>query len=403
MMRAKTLHITIFSMLGLISMIVGGSLTWYTGDFRADTHWKNADPTMKTVMLSIQVILSLSTLVTVFLIMQYYRMLLLSKRSEWSMADDYTEINPDSYSFLQSQALRYGLVGEILVHLVHPVFVMQDVSYSLFTLCQIFMFARLYLFVRILHTFSRSYRLRIEIINSNRDFQTMNLRIKMNLTLKMLFYNRTYVVLALAFFTSISVYSFMIFLVERNEQRHNFGRLENVFWFSFITFTTIGFGDFVPATTPGRAITILLGITGVIVTTVFSGVLTNKLAPTKIQRYVVEYLQVREATDHYRQCAGKLLLAAFRTRVAKKRGMVGAGHKSNLIYGAIKQFRRARFAVRGAVLPSTDPVLEEKMVNLKQYLRSLEAKLSAQQDMMRDLQDKIDYELASILRLLANK
>ena len=441
LMRTKTVHIICFSMAGLISMIVGGSVTWYgcspmpfspptrqhnqrnttqprryTGDFRQDTTWSTADPTIKTVMLCLQIVTSLTTLVTVCLIVQYYRLLLLNKRKEWAEEDPYAAnddtlaFDPRSvasgYSFWSSSWLRFSFTLETMAHLVHPVFLMQDGWYTLFTLCQIFMFVRLYLFVRAMHTFSRAYKMRIEIINSNRDFQTMNLRIKMRLTLKMLFYSKTFLVLSISFLTVIAVFSFMIFLVERDEQRDAFGRLENVLWFSFITFTTIGFGDFVPQTVPGRVITVILGIAGVIITTMFSGVLTNKLAPTKIQRYVVEYLAVRDTLDVYRKAAARLIWSSWTIYRQRKlphlaRKPPRFGHKSNKLYGAVKAFRRARFGVKGAVLPSIDPVLEEKMVSLKQYLKQLDAKLVAQREAMLSLQSKIEDDLAAILRALA--
>ena len=361
-------------------------------------------------MLCLQIVCTLTTLVTILLIVQFYRLLLLNKRREWmghtDIDDDTLDTSPlsikGSYSFWKSSWLRASFTLEILAHIVHPIFLMQDLAYTLFTLCQIFMFLRLYLFVRALHTFSRAYKLRIEIINSNRDFQTMNLRIKMNLTLKMLFYSRTTLVLSGSFFAVIMVFSFMIFLVERDEQRNAFGRLENVMWFSFITFTTIGFGDFVPSTVPGRLLTVLLGVSGVIITTIFSGVLTNKLVPTKIQRYVVEYLQVRRTSEAYRQAAARLIQCAFRTYIRSRRSIrVGrVSHKANRVYGAVKDFRRARFDVKGAVLPSTDPVLEEKMVVTKKYLKSLDDKLTVQHELMLGLQSKIEDELASILRAL---
>eukprot|EP00754_Rhynchopus_humris_P028465 Rhum_TRINITY_DN15157_c0_g1::Rhum_TRINITY_DN15157_c0_g1_i2::g.140700::m.140700/K04944/KCNN3; potassium intermediate/small conductance calcium-activated channel subfamily N member 3 len=410
LMRTKTVHIICFSMAGLISMIVGGSVTWYTGDFRQDTTWSTADPTIKTVMLCLQIVTSLTTLVTVCLIVQYYRLLLLNKRKEWAEEDPYAAnddtlaFDPRSvasgYSFWSSSWLRFSFTLETMAHLVHPVFLMQDGWYTLFTLCQIFMFVRLYLFVRAMHTFSRAYKMRIEIINSNRDFQTMNLRIKMRLTLKMLFYSKTFLVLSISFLTVIAVFSFMIFLVERDEQRDAFGRLENVLWFSFITFTTIGFGDFVPQTVPGRVITVVLGIAGVIITTMFSGVLTNKLAPTKIQRYVVEYLAVRDTLDVYRKAAARLIWSSWVIYRQRKlphlaRKPPRFGHKSNKLYGAVKAFRRARFGVKGAVLPSIDPVLEEKMVSLKQYLKQLDAKLVAQREAMLSLQSKIEDDLAA--------
>eukprot|EP01062_Namystynia_karyoxenos_P034375 TRINITY_DN25208_c0_g1_i1.p1 TRINITY_DN25208_c0_g1~~TRINITY_DN25208_c0_g1_i1.p1 ORF type:complete len:515 (+),score=217.94 TRINITY_DN25208_c0_g1_i1:106-1545(+) len=411
LMRSKDLHICMFSMTGLGAMIVGGATTWYTGEFRDDTKWEEADATIKTVMLCLQLVVSLTTVVAICLIAQYYRLLLLNKRKEWSGVDlenptaEEEERMSVAYSFWQSDYLKYQFMLEVAVHVIHPIFAMQSFSHTFYTLCQIWMFTRIYLFIRILHTFSKPYKLRIEIINSNREFQSMNLRIRMGLTLKMLFYSRTGTVLFVSTVATLMVFSFCIFLLERDAQRNDFGRLENVAWFSFITFTTIGFGDFAPVTTAGRFVTVLLGIAGVIITTMFAGVLTNRMAPTKVQRFVVEYLKIRDCLDVYRDSAATLIQSTWRQyhqrRKASRAGPGGpAAHKGNRIYGAVKAFRRARFGVKGAVLPSMDPVLEDKIQQLKGFLRELNTRLQEQQLEMKSLQEKVNNELAQILHAL---
>eukprot|EP01065_Artemidia_motanka_P021803 TRINITY_DN2602_c2_g1_i1.p1 TRINITY_DN2602_c2_g1~~TRINITY_DN2602_c2_g1_i1.p1 ORF type:complete len:364 (+),score=133.10 TRINITY_DN2602_c2_g1_i1:514-1605(+) len=361
-------------------------------------------------MLCLQLVVSLTTVVAICLIAQYYRLLLLNKRKEWSGMDlenptvEEQERIAVAYSFWQSQWLKYQFAAEVFVHSIHPIFFMQGVSHTLYTLCQIWMFTRVYLFARILHTFSKPYKLRIEIINSNKEFQSMNLRIRMGLTLKMLFYSRTGMVLFVSTVTTLMIFSFCIFLLERDEQRDDFGRLENVVWFSFITFTTIGFGDFAPKTPAGRFVTVLLGIAGVIITTVFAGVLTNRMAPTKVQRFVVEYLKVRDALVVYKTTAAELVQATYRQHrrggKLSAAGRLSEQHKGNRIYGAIKEFRRARFAVKGAVLPSMDPVLEDKLTQLKGFLRELNSRLQEQQQDLKVLQEKVNGELAQILHVL---
>ena len=48
-------------------------------------------------------------------------------------------------------------------------------------------------------------------------------------------------------------------------KNHGFDKYANCVWWTVVTMTTIGFGDFYPKTTPGRIMTFILSIWGVII------------------------------------------------------------------------------------------------------------------------------------------
>lgn len=66
-------------------------------------------------------------------------------------------------------------------------------------------------------------------------------------------------------------------VLPHKEQTYSFDSMENSIWNVIITMTTIGYGDFVPKTTLGRAIIVILTIWGAFVISIMVVVLNNAL------------------------------------------------------------------------------------------------------------------------------
>ena len=56
---------------------------------------------------------------------------------------------------------------------------------------------------------------------------------------------------------------------------------EDALWFCFAIVTTIGFGDFTAVTVPGRAISVVLGLYGIIVVALITSIIVNFYNETK--------------------------------------------------------------------------------------------------------------------------
>ena len=56
---------------------------------------------------------------------------------------------------------------------------------------------------------------------------------------------------------------------------------EDALWYCFAIVTTIGFGDFTAATLPGRAISVVLGLYGIIVVALVTSIIVNFYNETK--------------------------------------------------------------------------------------------------------------------------
>ncbi len=67
-----------------------------------------------------------------------------------------------------------------------------------------------------------------------------------------------FVVIIMVMFSSVAIYEF-----EHEGQPEKFNRLSDAVWWSFVTLTTVGYGDLYPITTGGRVIAILTMTVGI--------------------------------------------------------------------------------------------------------------------------------------------
>ena len=66
----------------------------------------------------------------------------------------------------------------------------------------------------------------------------------------------------------------------------------------FATVTTIGFGDFPMVTPVGRAITVLLGIYGIVVVAVITSIIVNFYNETTGKKDIDEFKEIEEETNN---------------------------------------------------------------------------------------------------------
>eukprot|EP00759_Apiculatamorpha_spiralis_P002573 PhF_6_TR11021/c0_g1_i1/m.17850/K04945/KCNN4; potassium intermediate/small conductance calcium-activated channel subfamily N member 4 len=440
--RMKDVHVIVFSMIGMIAMITVACISWYGGnrhypdsvrkrDTFVDT--PDADPDILAMMYIGQAVISLSTLITIILIIQKHMLLLNAKRKEWSGLDYYDIASAssaskriqlqhafrDAYSLFRSD-LKYELLWEVGLHIVHPVIwtahaeqnngVLETETSLFYIGCQIFMFSRMYLVTRIVHRFSTAYKDRFEIINSDKELTRTNFRIKSDLTLKMVFYNHTALSLLVLVITTLVTFGFCIFVVERDTRSATdaigFGKLENCLWFAYITFTTIGYGDYFPVSVGGRLVAMLIGVAGITIVNIFSGVITNRVVPNREQKYIAEYLSTTEAKQEWHDGAAIVLQTAYREHVrAKKQNQnVDILHeRSNVMYKAMKQFRRARSKMEESITPSNDPIIDGKVMAIADIILCVQHELEMQQKELERLQKEIDKKLMDIIFMLENE
>jgi len=74
----------------------------------------------------------------------------------------------------------------------------------------------------------------------------------------------------------------LVFLFE-NAVNQGFKTLEDAIWWAFVTLTTTGYGDIYPITTPGRMVTVVVVLAGIVTLSILSGVVSSILVARKIK------------------------------------------------------------------------------------------------------------------------
>jgi len=446
-MRHKTYQIVAFSMAGVLSM---AALAWTTYSRQLargvtmDVYFDdpNAELWVINFMYLLQIITSGTTFVTIVLIWQKYDLLVMLKQAEWNgvcvmdversrhanvRSAEARRSFSASYTFVGSN-LFWGCVLECFLHLVHPVIFIASVravptTYAVanfppnvaYKALQLFMFVRLYLIRDVIHLVSAVHRRRFEVVNADPNLKKTAYRIERILTLKIFFYTFPVVSFLFAAVMGLVAFGFGLFSMESTEvngnnaivpQTSNFNPT-NSLWCAFVTFRTIGFGDYYPVTVPGRIVAALCVLAGMITLTVFVAVLVAKVPLSKEQLLAVEYLRTKQADEKCRDAAALLiktsimvyLYAKLEVPEGKKNVPVvhHHGHKGNRLYFAIKRFRVFRSEVNGSFTQAHDVVISQKLEAVATLAKTIQRETSELTAQFDALQDEISAKLRAIL------
>jgi hypothetical protein len=421
LLRKKDLQIVAYSFFGLFMSILTATMFWEFGG-RKHTTLPDVTPDQLTLLYCSQLGLTCSTLVCMALVVQKYQLLLRSKRMEWSNKSMYDLIQAEanertkgaaekkfisSYSFGRSN-LRWKLGCELGVHLLHPLIWMNtNETKEMYEAFQILIFARLYLVVNIIFKFSPPYQRRREILSNNPELQRTGFQPSVGGTLKMVFYDNPGMSTLALLVASLAILGFIIFVTERsaNREDNQFRSLQNALWFAFVTFSTVGYGDMAPVTAFGRLASVACGAIGITTTTVFGGVVTNLMVQSREQRAVSQYLSETDADRNVEHSAARVIQLAYLYSRAKTKDVVNpwikGGHKSNVVYGAIKAFKSYRWLKSQTQSSTNDPVTDSKINNVSNYLNRTQQHLLASSATVKSTRNAVRSFMTEMQSVLA--
>lgn len=435
LMRKKNIQIFCFSCFGLVCNIAIASILWYNGAgtdkgngiyLYRDMLTSEVDTSRLYAIILLQIALTSSTITCCALLYQRALMYTQEKRHRWANVDmlEYTKVMLSdndaakmessetllsSYSLLHS-GHRYRLVLELILHIIHPIIWLNESDTQVvFRILQMAIFIRLYFVANLAFLLSEAYQSRLEILEKNVELHSTGSGITLSLALKMFYFSYPIIFTTILMVSTLAVLGFVMFLAERNEQPLNtsFGSLENSYWFAFVTFTTVGYGDLVPKSLFGRIVAVIIATCGILITTILAGVITNLAAAGREQRFVAEYLERAQAAEQCRHSAARVIQAAFRYYRLRSGDLLmpwlrRKGHKSNFLYERMERFRKDRWRFTKSISTSSDPVIDAKLNFVKTDVLSAVTRLENHEKTVTATIDNIHQRANDILSILDN-
>eukprot|EP00756_Hemistasia_phaeocysticola_P054360 Hpha_TRINITY_DN30289_c0_g1::TRINITY_DN30289_c0_g1_i1::g.27156::m.27156 len=409
-LRLKDGMIAGSSMTGLVAMVVMDLSQWYLcGDASETVRYDKCNGWAKALLTSLQLVVTISTLACLAIILQYYQLLLIKKRKEWCPAEprqrtkleteaerlrreDQERAVAQGYSLWASPPMRGKMLWEFIAHLPHPIiYLTRPETQGIHSFVKVWMFLRLYVIGRILHTHSRPFQDRIEIMSSSTEFRQHGVRLKPKHTLKILFTNYTGRALTIWAVMTIVLGGFALFLAERDntmteswvvdppDWAKNF---ELPLWFAFVTGTTIGYGDYWPGTLEGRLVTVGISVSGLCSICIFQALVTNKLRQTRTDKRIQEYCSLRRENREFKEAAARLIQRMWRERRARRiLWHFPVVHRGNLVFAGVRDLKKQRFKLAFAKVASADVVLDSMLEEITEQARGVA-------DQIQDLQDE---------------
>eukprot|EP00755_Sulcionema_specki_P024353 Sspe_Gene.81044::Locus_51585_Transcript_1_1_Confidence_1.000_Length_3535::g.81044::m.81044 len=244
------------------------------------------------------------------------------------------------------------MVTEVVLHLLHPIPIWWRRE-SIVICC--IMFVRIYTLVRLIGLFSAAYSHRFDILDQpHLRGKYTEVHVGWQTALKVILVYYTFSFFILSSVVLLACCAAMVYIAEKEAQPDAFSHFGDAIWFTFITYTTIGYGDIFPRTDLGRVVTIVAGVMGVIVANLFAAILAVKLQPTPVENEIIKYLdRLKRAKERYLTAVRLLQLYWRDRREAKRYGVwdyLPGAQTANLYVWVSPNTRRAVLMARRARL-----------------------------------------------------
>lgn len=384
MLRQDTV-VCFISILGVILMLVASILAWkpkqHVGgplyacsaagpDYRKE---KLTDVTVVSIQVLNWIILATS-LMCLVAILQYYREINRTKQIEWCKLNG-IEIMPrrNAYNFWKS-SYPFSLMLELFIHLIIPypwfnsLTELENGHENNSKYLELFMLLRCYTILRVLHHWSPLYRFRHDIVAATPELKSANFQVRFSDTMKVYCYEYTFLtgILMYAFVTLVG--GFAVFVAERDSNNGcdpvprppGIGGFGFNSWFDgiycmVVSVRTIGYGDLKPITIVGRVLTIVFQFAGMAVEAFLGSVVINKIAQSKEEKIIDEYLKSFYSWHELRVASAMLIQATWKTSLRYKylRNIIAADEMERVLRTAK---RRKEFLTKMRVGTSAFPV-----------------------------------------------
>lgn len=274
-----------------------------------------------------------SSLAAIMGIIRYYAMITRAKQIEWCKLNG-KEImkRSEAWSFWRSPYPLY-MFAEIAIHLVmpYPFYNSQTQSGDNSKYLELFMLTRVYTILRVMHHASPLYRLRHDIVAATPELKRANFTVRFSDTLKVYCYEYT-ILFGLILYAFVAfIGGFAVFVAERDSNNgcdptpappgldgFGFNSWFDGIYFMVVSVRTIGYGDLKPITIVGRLATMIFVLSGMFVEAFLGSVVINKIAQSREEKVIDEYLDTIQAYMELRVASAMLIQALWKSSLRYK-------------------------------------------------------------------------------------
>ncbi len=275
------------------------------------------------------------------------------------------------YDTMVNTGLYKYLFAEIVINSITPFPFIWDTMYSerysdydtkvKYRVNDIFLLimclCRTYLIIRAILTLSNFMNTR-----SQRVCNMSGTSANFMFSIKSLMKKKPYSVLLTSLVVSVGLFGFVLRIFERPlsaASSQDFNSINNAFWVTLITMTTVGYGDFFPKSNIGRFIGILIAFWGVAFVSLFVVTLTNLLLFENGEEKSFILLQRLKSKDALKRQAVSVITAAYRQKITKRENIDNQNSKANIkairnFRGYLLKFQSISRAIRGNYENETD-------------------------------------------------
>eukprot|EP00760_Papus_ankaliazontas_P009523 PhM_4_TR14095/c0_g1_i3/m.49860/K04944/KCNN3; potassium intermediate/small conductance calcium-activated channel subfamily N member 3 len=185
---------------------------------------------------------------------------------------------------------RYNLpllLIEIIVHVPHPLPGKDWDEISLYFMG--WMFVRVYTILRVLAYNHMAYSMRFEIFGKQAA-KFPKVDVGWPMMIKIIFLQNSGTFFLATLWYVVFWVSFTVYIAERAANQEDFEKYTHCLWFTFVTGSTIGYGDMTPFTTLGKLAAVVAGVFGVVIANMVAAILAVRFAATSAEGEILTYV-----------------------------------------------------------------------------------------------------------------
>eukprot|EP00760_Papus_ankaliazontas_P009525 PhM_4_TR14095/c0_g1_i4/m.49872/K04944/KCNN3; potassium intermediate/small conductance calcium-activated channel subfamily N member 3 len=213
---------------------------------------------------------------------------------------------------------RYNLpllLIEIIVHVPHPLPGKDWDEISLYFMG--WMFVRVYTILRVLAYNHMAYSMRFEIFGKQAA-KFPKVDVGWPMMIKIIFLQNSGTFFLATLWYVVFWVSFTVYIAERAANQEDFEKYTHCLWFTFVTGSTIGYGDMTPFTTLGKLAAVVAGVFGVVIANMVAAILAMRFAATSAEGEILTVMLQRKHRKELDYQSALVVTLSYRLYILKK-------------------------------------------------------------------------------------